>query len=126
MQTHVRDPVTLVGAIEKHQTSQGWNRAERSRRRIYGDDESTRTATAGDDESTRTATAGDSKSTRKSGAIFFLVPYCSLSGNIKRRMENGQQETRTVTLFLSFLLSQQNKLRKKKPTYRGTEPTQMS
>jgi hypothetical protein len=115
MQTHVRDPVTLVSAIEKHQTSQDWNGAERSRRRIYGDD-----------ESTRTATAGDSKSTRKSGAIFFLVPYCSLSGNIKRRMENGQQETRTVTLFLSFLLSQQNKLRKKKPTYRGTEPTQMS
>jgi hypothetical protein len=25
--THARDPVTIVGAIEKHQTSQHWNMA---------------------------------------------------------------------------------------------------
>jgi hypothetical protein len=44
VQTHARNPVTIVGVIEKHRTSQHWDRACRSRR-THGDGESTSAAT---------------------------------------------------------------------------------
>jgi hypothetical protein len=60
VQTHARNPVTIVGAIEKHRTSQHSDRVWRNQRRTHGDDESAGAAAVGDGES----------------AEFFLVPYC--------------------------------------------------
>jgi hypothetical protein len=51
VQTHARDPVMIVGSIEKHQTAQDWDGARRSRRRTHGDGEYERVVAAGNDES---------------------------------------------------------------------------
>jgi hypothetical protein len=51
VQTHARNPVTIVGAIEEHRASQHWDRALRSRRRTHGDGERARAATGSDGES---------------------------------------------------------------------------
>jgi hypothetical protein len=52
----------------------------------------------------------------KSGMNVFLVPYCSLSGNVKPPrgvVKNRQQETKTAALFFSFfgflIFTQQNR-----------------
>jgi hypothetical protein len=42
VQTYARDSITIVGAIEKHRTSQDWDGAGRSQRRTHGDGESVR------------------------------------------------------------------------------------
>jgi hypothetical protein len=51
VQTYTRNPFTIVGAIEKHWTSQHWDRAWRSRRKTHDDDERARAAAVGDEES---------------------------------------------------------------------------
>jgi hypothetical protein len=60
--THVRNPVTIVGAVEEHRTTQHWDRAWRSQRRNHDDGESVRAAAAA--------------RTLKNSSIF-LVSYCS-------------------------------------------------
>jgi hypothetical protein len=51
VQTHARNPVTIVGAIEEHRASQHWDRALRSRRRTHGNGERARAAAGSDGES---------------------------------------------------------------------------
>jgi hypothetical protein len=46
VQTHARNPVMIVGAVEEHRASQHWDNAWRSRRRNHDDDESGRAAAA--------------------------------------------------------------------------------
>jgi hypothetical protein len=44
---HAWDPVTIVGAIKKHQASQDCDRARRSQRKTYGNGESAGVAVVG-------------------------------------------------------------------------------
>jgi hypothetical protein len=69
----------IVGVIEKHRTSQHWNKAWRSWR-SYGDGESARRVAAGDGESVRKTAA------QREAAIF--LPTVSAQ-------EKGRQEEAT-------------------------------
>jgi hypothetical protein len=42
VQTRARDPVAIVGVIEKHRSSQYWDEVRRSQKRFHDDDESAR------------------------------------------------------------------------------------
>jgi hypothetical protein len=42
VKTRARDPVVIVGVIEKHCSSQHWDEVRRSQKRFHDDDESAR------------------------------------------------------------------------------------
>jgi hypothetical protein len=86
MQTHARDPVTVVGAIEKHPTSQHWNRAWQG---SHGDGESVRGTTAGNGESSRESAA-------QAKEVFFL-----LSAGAKGRQEEAVDKVADRNIFFT-------------------------
>jgi hypothetical protein len=88
----VRDPVTIVGVIKKHQISQDWDRAWRNQRRIYGDGESTRAAVVGDGESV----------TEKWHKQIFLPTYCTfLPQEVTTHVAKENSNREPVVVFLT-------------------------
>jgi hypothetical protein len=93
VQTHVRDPVTIVGAIEKHRNRKVGTKPEEVEKEPM--------ATARAQVEQRQATV---KAQRKSGASFFLLStLLSVCGKKGQRESQKKDQQKLVVLFSFFL-----------------------
>jgi hypothetical protein len=94
VQTYARNPVTIVGAIEKHRTSQHC-RTWKSQRRTHGDGKSARAATASNGESVE-------EKRRK----LFLVPYYLFAERSNPKKGRNEKVTSYLVVLFFYRLKQ--------------------
>jgi hypothetical protein len=99
VQAHVRNTVTIVGVIEKHQISQHWDMAWRSWRRTHDDD-----------EGAREAVVSDGKSKEEWRCKFFL-PYCLFVARSDKKNESQRKcQQKPIVLFFVQIRTDQRRL----------------